>query len=177
MILFKLFELIYSISSSDIKTRLQSDFILMSSFVVDSCKLCYIWEGCKLNKHYLPLHGRFFYWLSSLCIIFTHYHHCANFIWRHWTYYTICGSVCFQCTHCLCDDWENIYTLSYYQHQIGSLNYHPLFRVRSWNNGMRCMSFYILIQCTLIIDYSGRFMCCDYLGFLVTTYYHSVRVQ
>ena len=25
-----------------------------------------------------------------------------------------------------------------------SMNYYPLFRVRSWNNGMRCMSFYIL---------------------------------
>ena len=63
--------------------------------------------------------------------------------------YTICGAVCFQFTHFLCDDWENIYiyiyTLSYYHHQIGSMNYYPLFRVRSWNNGMRCMSFYILI--------------------------------
>ena len=38
-----------------------------------------------------------------------------------------------------------IYTLSYYHHQIGSMNYYPLFRVRSRNNGMRCMSFYILI--------------------------------
>ena len=32
--------------------------------------------------------------------------------------------------------------LSYYHHQIGSVNYYPLFRVRSWNNGMRCMSLY-----------------------------------
>ena len=45
-----------------------------------------------------------------------------------------------------CDDWENIYTLSYYHHQIGSMNYYPLFRVRSWNNGMRCMFLYILIM-------------------------------
>ena len=37
---------------------------------------------------------------------------------------------------------ERIYTLSYYHHQIGSMNYYPLFRVRSWNNGMRCMSLY-----------------------------------
>ena len=37
-----------------------------------------------------------------------------------------------------------IYTLSYYHHQIGSMNYYPLFRVRSWNNGVRCMSFYII---------------------------------
>ena len=39
---------------------------------------------------------------------------------------------------------ERIYTLSYY-HQIGSMNYYPLFRVRSWNNGMRCMTLSILI--------------------------------
>ena len=40
---------------------------------------------------------------------------------------------------------ERIYTLSYYHHQIGDMNYYPLFRVRSWNNGMRCMSLYILM--------------------------------
>ena len=40
---------------------------------------------------------------------------------------------------------ERIYTLSYYHHQIGSMNYYPLFRVRSWNNGMRCMFLYILM--------------------------------
>ena len=26
------------------------------------------------------------------------------------------------------------------------MNYYPLFRVRSWKNGVRCMSIYILIQ-------------------------------
>ena len=41
---------------------------------------------------------------------------------------------------------ERIYTLSYYHHQIGSMNYYPLFRVRSWNNGMSCMSLYILMN-------------------------------
>ena len=40
---------------------------------------------------------------------------------------------------------ERIYTLSYYHHQIGSMNYYPLFRVRSWNNGIRCMSLYVLM--------------------------------
>ena len=60
-------------------------------------------------------------------------------------HYTICGAVCFQFTHSLCVDWENIYTLSYYHHQIGSMNNYPLFRFRSWNNGMRCMSFFILM--------------------------------
>ena len=41
---------------------------------------------------------------------------------------------------------EIIYTLSYYHHQIGSINYHPLFSDRPWNNGVRCMSLYILIN-------------------------------
>ena len=58
--------------------------------------------------------------------------------------HTICRAVCFQFTHFPCDDWENIYTLSYYHHLIGSKNYYPLFRVRSWNNGMRCMFFIFL---------------------------------
>ena len=44
-----------------------------------------------------------------------------------------------------CFDYDDIYTLSYYHHQIGSMNYYPLLRVRSWNNGVRCMSFFILI--------------------------------
>ena len=39
---------------------------------------------------------------------------------------------------------EIIYTLSYYHHQIGSMNYYPLFRARSWNNGMRCISIFLL---------------------------------
>ena len=34
---------------------------------------------------------------------------------------------------------------SYYHHQIGSMNYYPLFRVRSWNNGLRCMSFHFFV--------------------------------
>ena len=89
-----------------------------------------------------------------VCLYYTpsHYHHCANLsediellsdkFCR--VCDTICGAVCFQFTHFPCDDWENIYTLSYYHHQIGSMNYSPLFRVTSWNNGVRCMSFYIL---------------------------------
>ena len=59
--------------------------------------------------------------------------------------YIIRGAVCYQFTHFPCDDYENIYTLSYYHHQIGSMNYYPLFRVRSWNNGVSCMCFCILM--------------------------------
>ena len=58
-------------------------------------------------------------------------------------HYTIYGTACFQFTHFPCDDRENIYTLSYDHHQIGSMNYHPLYRIRSWNSGMRCMFLYI----------------------------------
>ena len=59
-------------------------------------------------------------------------------------HYTIRRAVCFQFTHFPCD-WENIYTLFHYHHQLGSMNYYPLFKFRSWNNGVRCMSFWILI--------------------------------
>ena len=62
----------------------------------------------------------------------------------HYTnHYTLCGVVCFQFTQSLCDDSDNIYTLSYHHHQIGSMSYYLLIMVRSWNNGVRCMSFYI----------------------------------
>ena len=71
-------------------------------------------------------------------------------------YYAICGAVCFQFTHFLCDGWENIYTLSYYHHQIGSMIYYPLFRFRSWNNGMRCRSFYILILLGLTLIHVSK---------------------
>ena len=35
------------------------------------------------------------------------------------------------------------YTLSYYHHHIGSMDDYPLYRISSWNSGMRCMYFYI----------------------------------
>ena len=36
--------------------------------------------------------------------------------------------------------------------KIGSMNYYPLFRVRSWNNGVRCMSFYLLSYRLLLLS-------------------------
>ena len=39
------------------------------------------------------------------------------------------------------------------------MNYYPLFRVRSWNNGMRCMSFYVLITlfvCNHFLVYTSK---------------------
>ena len=112
---------------------------------------------------------RFVLKIVVVCLYITssHYHHCANLSEdnelikclsdifcrvckiRHILsviHYTIRGAVCFQFTHSLCDDWENKYTLSYYHNQIGNMNHYPLFRVRSWNNGVRCMSFSILLR-------------------------------
>ena len=93
--------------------------------------------------------------LASLC----------RLIWRHWTYEI-------PVRHILSSVWVRlsifsiiwymelcvfnltislvmigrIYTLSYYHHQIGSMNYYPLFRARSWHDGMRCMSPSILMK-------------------------------
>ena len=115
---------------------------------------------------------RFGLQIVLVCLYSTpsHYHHCANLSEgielikclsdifcqvckiKHILsviHYTIYGAVCFQLAHFSCDDWENIYTLSYYHHQIGSMKYHPLFRVRSWHNGMRCMFFYIFMRMSL----------------------------
>ena len=39
-----------------------------------------------------------------------------------------------------------IFTLSNYQCQIGSMSHLPLLRVRSWNNGIPCKPFYVLIM-------------------------------
>ena len=99
-----------------------------------------------------------------LCIT-SYHHHCAIFFWRHWTFTMpvryILSSVWVRLSifsqlsiiqyMWLCDFslpislviTERINTLSYYHHQIGSMNYHPLYRVRSWNNGMCCMCLYI----------------------------------
>ena len=40
---------------------------------------------------------------------------------------------------------ERIYTLCCYHHPIGSMTYYPLFRARPWNNGVHCMSLYIVL--------------------------------
>ena len=61
-------------------------------------------------------------------------------------FYAIYRAVCIQLLHFSDDDCENMCTLSYYFHQIGSMIHLPLFRVRSRNYGMHCMSFYVLIS-------------------------------
>ena len=123
---------------------------------------CAVYDECKYSDTFwLADHTRLFVQatisLSSLC----------KLILRHWTYempvrYVLSsvwvrlrifsplsiiqyvGLYVFSLPISI-DDGENMYTLSYYDHQIGSMNHYPLFRVRSWNNGVRCMYFYILI--------------------------------
>ena len=114
---------------------------------------------------------RFGLQIVFVCLYITrsHYHHCTNFICRHWTYkmpvrYNLSSvwvrlSLFSQlsirqyvglCVFSLLVFFvmiEIIYIhFSYYHLQTGSMTYYPLFRVRSWNNGMRCMSFYILMN-------------------------------
>ena len=103
-----------------------------------------LWTLESTGDQWLPLTG-WFPWKSQYLPAPSPFRHILSAI-----HYKICGAAYFQFTHLPCDDWENVYILSYYHHhhQIGSMNHYPLFRVRSWNNGMRCMSLYVLI-CSL----------------------------
>ena len=111
------------------------------------------------------------FWLADLIRLFVHYtillSSVCKLIWRHWTYRMPVGyipsSVWLRlsissyiklyiiqyvglCVFSLPFSFliiQNNHILSYYPHQIGSMNYYPLFRVRSLNNRKRCMSFYI----------------------------------
>ena len=123
---------------------------------------CSVYGNCKGSDTLWPV-GRVILFadhaisLSSLC----------RHIWRHWTNKMIVRcmlpSVCLRlrqfsklsfikymvlCVFSLPNSPVMIVrmrTLSYHHHQTGSINHWPLFRVRSWNNGMRCMSYYVLM--------------------------------
>ena len=104
-----------------------------------------------------------------VCLYITpsHYHHCANFIWRHWTYempvrYNLssvwvrlsvfsrqsiiqCVGLCVFSLPISFMMIQRIYMLcliSIITSEVWTITH---FRVRSWNNGMHCMSFYILM--------------------------------
>ena len=57
------------------------------------------------------------------------------------SFHTTHGAVCIQLTHSSCGDCGIKCSLSFYYHQIGSMTHLALFRVESWNNRMRCISF------------------------------------
>ena len=62
-------------------------------------------------------------------------------------HYKIRGAVCFQFNHFPCDDRENIHAclIIIIKSEVWTITH--CLGVRSWNNGVRCMSF-----CTLIIE-------------------------
>ena len=123
---------------------------------------CAVYDECK----YLDT-----FWLADRFRLFVHYpislSSLCKLIWRHWTYKM-------PVRYILSSVWVRLSTFSqlsiiqymglcvfslpislvmieriYYHHQIGSMNYYPLFRVRSWNNGMRCMfSIFLWGECT-----------------------------
>ena len=100
---------------------------------------------------------RFGLQIVLVCLYMTpsHYHHCANLSEDIELIKCLsdifCGvreqDLAYSLGYPLYNTWgislvmiERKYTLSYHHHQIGSMNYNPLFRVRSRNNGMRSMS-------------------------------------
>ena len=123
---------------------------------------CSVYGICKRSDTLWPagpvrLFADYTISLSSLC----------RLIWRHWTNKMLVRymlpSVCLRlilssqlsfiqytglCVFSLLNSPVMIVrmcTLSYYHHhQIGDMNLQPLFRVRSWSNDMRCMSYYVL---------------------------------
>ena len=107
---------------------------------------------------YIPAKVGFGFHLFAQFIVQIYFVECVNKIVHILSaiYYTIYGAVCFQFTPFPCDDWDNMHALSYNHHQIRSMDYFPLFRVRSWNNGMRCMSRYVLMLCTHWLRWHGH---------------------
>ena len=124
---------------------------------------CAVYDECKYSDTF---------WLANRVCFFVQYtislSSLCKLIWGHWTYKMpvryILSSVWVRlsifsqlsiiqymglCVFSLPISLvmiERIYTLSYYHHQIGSMNYYPLFRVMSWNNRMRSISLYILLD-------------------------------
>ena len=75
-------------------------------------------------------------------------------------HYRICGAVCLQFTHFSCDDWENIYTLSYH-HQIGSIT-HCLGLGHETMKPTVCLSIFLWI-CDMARLLRGTFLSWWYL--------------
>ena len=124
---------------------------------------CAVYDECKYSDTF---------WIADITRLFVQYtislSSLCKLIWRHWTYKMpvrcILSSVWVRlsmfsslsiikyvglCVFSLPISLVmigRVYTLSYNHHQIGIMNYYPLFRARTWNNGVRCMSFYIIFS-------------------------------
>ena len=114
------------------------------------------------------------FWLADRVRLFVHYtislSSLCKRIWRHWTYkmyvrYILSSvwvrlSIFSQLSNIqymgLCVSvypfplwWLREYTLCLIiiiKSEVWTMSYYPLCRVRSWNNGIRCMSLYILLD-------------------------------
>ena len=137
-----------------------------------SCKIkgARLWNN-KFNLVNHHLHKKHdyhetLYWSISIYVL----HHVVECVrWSIFSQLSIiqyAGLCVFQFTHFSCDDWGNICTLFYYHHQIGSMNYYLLFRVRSWNNGVRCMSLYIRMQHFVCV------LCYCHIILMCSMFYH-----
>ena len=146
-----------------------SSSVTYSIYVQEKTGICFpyyraVYDDCKYSDTF---------WLEDRTCLFVQYtislSSLCKLIWRHWTYKMpvryILSSVWVRLSifsplsiiqyvglyvfslpiSFVMIERIYIYTLSYYHHQIGSMNYYPLFRARSWSNGVRCMSFYILM--------------------------------
>ena len=74
-------------------------------------------------------------------------------------FHVIYGAVCIQLTNFFNNDCDNMFTLCYHHHHlIGSMTLLSLLKVRSWNNAMRYMSLYILLNtfCLVSVCYFGN---------------------
>ena len=56
------------------------------------------------------------------------------------------GAVCIHLTDLCFDLCEDTCTVSHYQNEIISMTHLRLFKFKSWNNGMCCVSFYVVIS-------------------------------
>ena len=88
------------------------------------------------------------YWTSKMLVRYSLSNVCLRLSEFSIIFHDIYGAVSIKLSHCSCDDYENTYTSSYHHHQSWSRNHLPLYvRVRLWNTGMRCISFYVLMIC------------------------------
>ena len=97
--------------------------------------LSYVFVYCQLNH------------FRAALILFTAYISRYPTVWAEYNFRACCVVwTGFPSSAGFSGDINGRYTLSYYHNQIGSMNYYPLFRVRSWNNGVRCIFFCILME-------------------------------
>ena len=132
---------------------------LMQVTYVHTCHAitCHAWLRSRYIAHHITL--------ISLCTNVIPYIYAYMYLYSHIQNKLPRKISCY--LHIYCSRFPIIYYLSYYHNQIGSTNYYPLFRVRSWNNGMRCMYFYILIYHHQILLFNNmntwNFTHCDQL--------------